>query len=559
MTRSIFVYWHDWSELATNPCLAYCIHSLRQNRGRAEIVFLDKLRADTELQEAGFSSECILRMPVAFFSDVLRVAVLERYGGLWIDATTILWQNVDWAWQILATDRRRDFLVFRTRSNELKCDHPFLESSFLCVAKKHHPLLIFMLAEIRELDPSNSMSRLLYPLKCLITGTRLHVNTRWYYHTFYHIFTKVLQTHPQLWESLIQLESNDPTGLYHYLSASYSTIPGVIWTLPALALETRSVQHLINECHHNRLMNRSWTTEHRLTKLTSTVRGLLYFPAVPRPPGSEPVVDSRIFVACINMFEREDRYRCLEKECRGHGIQNVHFHRVHRHPESGRIGCFQSHLDVFRMCLDSGFERAIVFEDDVRLSPDCSFTDTCRKILAIEKQFPTWKRITLHDTGLCTIAPPRARETGVPTMIHARGVYTRCYAISKSGMQQMLASGITSNHIDHAMYASFFHAPTFAMRPGPLTYDNTQTNTSNNSAWGTLNLSLIDDMINYFQNNEEVIERLLRSSRILPASDDTTLGHLINYQLVCSASTDAVTTVGTIVNAIVSKTQGITR
>jgi hypothetical protein len=102
-------------------------------------------------------------------------------------------------------------------------------------------------------------------------------------------------------------------------------------------------------------------------------------------------------------------------------------------------------------------------------------------------------------------------------------------------MQQMMDAGITAGHVDHSMYGMFFHDPTFAMRPNPLTYDNVQTNSSDNSAWGSLNIPGIDDMINYFQRNEEFLEKMLRSSRILPASEETMLGHLLNYQILCTS------------------------
>jgi GR25 family glycosyltransferase involved in LPS biosynthesis len=188
------------------------------------------------------------------------------------------------------------------------------------------------------------------------------------------------------------------------------------------------------------------------------------------------------------------------------------------------------------MCLDRGFDRAIVFEDDILLHSNVSFQETCQKILAIEQNFPTWKRVTLHESGIFTVAPPHARETGVPSIIHARSLYTRCYAISKLGMQQMLAEGLTASHIDHRMYGSFFHDPTFAMQSTPLTYDNIQTcTTTDNSAWGEMGISWVDSMVNCWQQNEQVVDTILRSTKVLPASEETVAGHLINYNLLLSS------------------------
>jgi hypothetical protein len=96
-------------------------------------------------------------------------------------------------------------------------------------------------------------------------------------------------------------------------------------------------------------------------------------------------------------------------------------------------------------------------------------------------------------------------------------------------MQQMLDAGVvTTAHVDQAMYGMFFHDPTFAMRPSPLTYDNFQTNSSDNTAWGSMNIPGIDDTMNYFQQNEEFMQTIMKSSQILPASEETVLGQLLN-------------------------------
>jgi mannosyltransferase OCH1-like enzyme len=40
------------------------------------------------------------------FSDLLRISLLARYGGIWLDMTTILIQNFKLAWDNLQSKHR---------------------------------------------------------------------------------------------------------------------------------------------------------------------------------------------------------------------------------------------------------------------------------------------------------------------------------------------------------------------------------------------------------------------------------------------------------------------
>lgn len=68
-------------------------------------------------------------------------------------------------------------------------------------------------------------------------------------------------------------------------------------------------------------------------------------------------------IYCINLYTRDDRYRQMQALFRRFHIDNVQFHRVHRHA-NGAQGCFESHRDVMRHSLESGHKRILIFEDD---------------------------------------------------------------------------------------------------------------------------------------------------------------------------------------------------
>jgi len=74
---------------------------------------------------------------------------------------------------------------------------------------------------------------------------------------------------------------------------------------------------------------------------------------------------------CINLRHREDRHQEAREELETLGIlDQVHFHRVERHPINGCYGCFESHLWCMKDAVKNGYENILIFEDDLKLLCD---------------------------------------------------------------------------------------------------------------------------------------------------------------------------------------------
>ena len=69
-------------------------------------------------------------------------------------------------------------------------------------------------------------------------------------------------------------------------------------------------------------------------------------------------------IVCINLKERADKYNSVKKVFEKLSIP-VEFYFADKHPESGRIGCFESHLHVIKECYNNGGKNILIFEDDV--------------------------------------------------------------------------------------------------------------------------------------------------------------------------------------------------
>lgn len=157
------------------------------------------------------------------------------------------------------------------------------------------------------------------------------------------------------------------------------------------------------------------------------------------------------FVACVNLVERQDRYEMISEEFKRIGISGrVHWHRPQRHPQSGRIGCFESHLAVFQAALDAGAPFAVVCEDDVRFSSH--WAAAIERLLALADSGVAWNHASLQNSGGEVRLDQDGDREKLPEGVHRAAFYfTRCYAITREAMQTAVQSGITRAHVDVAL------------------------------------------------------------------------------------------------------------
>ena len=79
------------------PVVRCCYNSLRQNAGRYKIIFLDEKNFSKYVDLAPHIMDKFRagKISRAHFSDILRVNLLERYGGLWLDATILVTEPLE--------------------------------------------------------------------------------------------------------------------------------------------------------------------------------------------------------------------------------------------------------------------------------------------------------------------------------------------------------------------------------------------------------------------------------------------------------------------------------
>ena len=119
-------------EKAAPELVKHCIASWRnRNRGWRTIV-LDQSNYEQYI-EVGISRDDFSLLGIPMRSDLLRLALLERYGGVWADATTLCWRPLDQF--IHAYVSASGFFAFSRSQGER------ILSSWFLAAMPHHPIV----------------------------------------------------------------------------------------------------------------------------------------------------------------------------------------------------------------------------------------------------------------------------------------------------------------------------------------------------------------------------------------------------------------------------------
>ena len=87
----LWSYWHQGKENAPE-LVQRCFESVQKYEGNRKINILsfDTIKDYVELPQRYYDLVSSGKMPVALFSDILRMYLLTQYGGVWIDSTIML-------------------------------------------------------------------------------------------------------------------------------------------------------------------------------------------------------------------------------------------------------------------------------------------------------------------------------------------------------------------------------------------------------------------------------------------------------------------------------------
>lgn len=142
--KKIWTYW-DKNELP--EFVKNCINTWKKHNPDYKVIVLNNSNLNTYLPELDINNLKHVERP-AHFSDVIRVHIIAKYGGIWSDASIVCLQSYD---PILERMKKRNFEFFgyhiwgstnhiNGSSDNMKTDFPVIENWFF-VAPPNAPII----------------------------------------------------------------------------------------------------------------------------------------------------------------------------------------------------------------------------------------------------------------------------------------------------------------------------------------------------------------------------------------------------------------------------------
>lgn len=157
-----------------------------------------------------------------------------------------------------------------------------------------------------------------------------------------------------------------------------------------------------------------------------------------------------IYTGIICLKTQPERYQSIFKSIKEYSSESelfgrkVDFMLVEPHPTSGRVGCYESHLELYGKAIASGCDYALIFEDDVVLTENFS-EKKIQDCLTYLNALPLgWDILRLSQRSLFC----NQRKLAFPGLSKAIAFTGECYIVPLKTMIWMLNQGVTPYQID---------------------------------------------------------------------------------------------------------------
>lgn len=136
------IIWIYWQSATSNMIVDICLQQVQRICSDYTIHILndDNIRQFMKLPD--FSPD----IPLANISDFIRLTLLAKFGGIWMDASIFLTENFDW---ILEKINGYDAFLFYTKACTTDLTHPISETWFI-LAPSRSPFILAWLEEFTK-------------------------------------------------------------------------------------------------------------------------------------------------------------------------------------------------------------------------------------------------------------------------------------------------------------------------------------------------------------------------------------------------------------------------
>jgi len=158
------IIWTYWHESPAPEFIRQCHHNWRRFAPDHVLHVLNKSTI-TDWIDAQLITDKFEHLPPFRQADWLRLHLLAQHGGIWIDASTLLTQNLNWV-HALQAEQGAEFVGFYIDRFTTRPEQPMVENWFMA-ALPHSP---FVVALAQEFDLALHMGESRYLEKLQATG-----------------------------------------------------------------------------------------------------------------------------------------------------------------------------------------------------------------------------------------------------------------------------------------------------------------------------------------------------------------------------------------------------
>lgn len=144
--KKIWMYW----EGELSGFVEQCVEQVKKTNPDYEVNFLtqDTVKSFCDIDFGRFPKATPQQK-----ADLLRFELIYQYGGIWLDASTIVYESLDWIQALVVRNQTNSFAYYRVKNTTLK-EFPVLENWLLASAEKN----IFFKEWFNELAKAIEMS-----------------------------------------------------------------------------------------------------------------------------------------------------------------------------------------------------------------------------------------------------------------------------------------------------------------------------------------------------------------------------------------------------------------
>ena len=203
--KIIWIYWNNPYTLPLS--VKYNISKIKSTNPDFVLILLNQKNFRNYVDMSMFNFNKGIFSTPQYFSDLLRIFLISKYGGIWIDSTLLVWKNLSKLVNL------NDELVFFENKHNSKKGTLALESWFIA-AIPNHPFINKLKEIVISLNTSDKIEIFLNK-----TLKKNQIKKQWNtwkeYHLIYHVLNFTCQKYPNYLNN-IRLHNSDNAYVGHF-------------------------------------------------------------------------------------------------------------------------------------------------------------------------------------------------------------------------------------------------------------------------------------------------------------------------------------------------------